>query len=131
MVVCTHRHAGQKAFTLIEMLVVMSVIGLLLAITAPRYSEHVDRAREAVLRQNLASLRDAIDKFYADRARYPADLQELVQMRYLRQAPLDPLTDRFDSWVLVPPTGQRTGAVMEVRSGATGKGHDGTAYASW
>lgn len=109
----------------------MAALGLLLAISAPRYSEHVDRAREAVLRQNLASLRDAIDKFYADRARYPADLQELVKQRYLRQVPLDPITDRTDSWALVPQVGQPTGTVVDVRSGAAGKSHDGTAYASW
>lgn len=125
-----HRHR-HFAFTLIEMLVVLAVLGLLLAIAAPRYVEHVDRARESVLRQNLAGLRDAIDKFYADRARYPADLQELVQQRYLRRVPLDPVTDRTDSWVLVPPTGQRAGAVMDVRSSAAGTAHDGTAYATW
>ncbi|WP_341893363.1 prepilin-type N-terminal cleavage/methylation domain-containing protein, partial [Variovorax sp. YR752] len=73
-----------SGFTIIELLVVMAALGLLLAIVAPRYVNHVDQAREAVLRQNLAGLRDAIDKFYADRARYPADLQELVTERYLR-----------------------------------------------
>lgn len=121
----------QHGFTLIEMLVVMAALGLLLAISAPRYAEHVDRARESVLRQNLAGLRDAIDKFYGDRARYPADLQELVAERYLRQLPVDPVTDRADSWVLVPPSGQRAGAVMDVRSGAQGSARDGSAYAKW
>lgn len=122
-----------RGFTLIELLVVMAALGLLLAITAPRYIEHVDRARELVLRKNLASLRDAIDKFYADRARYPVDLQELVKQRYLRQVPLDPVTDRADSWVALPPSGTAsgTGTVADVRSGAAGKGHDGTAYANW
>ena len=126
----TRAHSG---FTLIELLVVMAALGLLLAITAPRYTEHVDRAREAVLKQNLSSLRDAIDKFYADRARYPVDLQELVKQRYLRQMPLDPITDRTDSWVAVAPGGQASsaGAVADVRSGASGNSHQGAAYASW
>lgn len=122
---------SQRGFTLIEMLVVMSVLGLLLAITAPRYAEHVDRARESVLRQNLASLRDAIDKFYGDRARYPADLQELIKERYLRAVPLDPVTDRTDSWLLAHPYGQTEGPVIDVHSGAAGNARDGTTYAVW
>ena len=119
-----------RGFTLIELLVVMAAMGLLLAIAAPRYVEHVDRGRETVLRYNLAGLREAIDKFYADRARYPKDLPELVAERYLRQVPLDPVTDRIDSWVLVPPRGAQEG-VFDVRSGAAGSARDGTAYASW
>lgn len=125
------RRDRQAAFTLIELLVVMAALGLLLAIAAPRYVEHVDRARESVLKQNLASLRDAIDKFYGDKARYPADLQELVRQRYLRQMPLDPVTDRTDSWVLVAPAGQSGGAVVDVHSGATGVAINGTSYAKW
>ena len=121
----------QRAFTLIEMLVVMAVLGLLLAISAPRYAEHVDRARDVVLKQNLASVREAIDKFYADRSRYPTDLKELVQQRYLRQVPLDPITDRDDAWVAVPPPGQKSGAMVDVRSGAAGTSRDGSRYASW
>jgi general secretion pathway protein G len=119
-----------RGFTLIELLVVMAALGLLLSIAAPRYVEHVDRAREVVLRQNLAGVRDAIDKFHADRARYPKDLQELVQQRYLRQVPLDPVTDRSDSWVLVAPPGQQ-GGVFDLRSGAPGQARDGSPYASW
>jgi len=117
-------------YTLIELLVVMAAIGLLLAIAAPRYAEHVDRARETVLRRNLAGLREAIDKFYADRSRYPKDLQELVKERYLRELPVDPVTDRNDTWRASAVSGQE-GSVQDVHSGATGKGHDGTDYASW
>jgi general secretion pathway protein G len=126
----TSNARGPAGFTLIELLVVMAALGLLLALTAPRYAQHVDRAREAVLRQNLASLRDAIDKFYADRARYPATLDELVQLRYLRQVPLDPVTDRTDTWSAVPPPGQSTG-LADIHSGAPGMAADGTPYAKW
>lgn len=119
-----------SGFTIIELLVVMAALGLLLAIVAPRYVNHVDQAREAVLRQNLAGLREAIDKFYADRARYPTDLQELVAERYLRQVPLDPVTDRSDTWIVIAPRG-RQGAVADVRSGAAGRAKDGSAYAAW
>lgn len=119
-------------FTLIELLVVMAVVGLLLAVVAPQYYQHVDRARETALRQNLASLRDAIDKFHADRARYPKHLQELVAERYLRSLPVDPVTERNDTWVLVAPPGAQAGlAVADVRSGATGTARDGSPYAAW
>jgi general secretion pathway protein G len=120
----------QRGFTIIELLVVMAAMGLLLAVAAPRYAEHVDRSREVVLRHNLVNLREIVDKFYADRARYPKDLHELVTERYLRQIPVDPVTDRTDSWVLVPPPGEQ-GGVFDVRSGATGTARDGTVYASW
>lgn len=120
-----------RAFTIIELLVVMAALGLLLAIVAPRYVTHVDRAREAVLRQNLRGIREAIDKFYADHARYPADLQELVQARYLREVPLDPVTDRTDSWVPVATAGRSLAGLGDVRSGATGRALDGSPYAGW
>ena len=120
----------QRAFTLIELLVVMAALALLLSIAAPRYVEHVDRARDAVLKHNLIGMREAIDKFYADRVRYPTDLQELVKQRYLREIPLDPITNRADTWVRVPPPGQDIG-LADVRSGATGSARDGSRYASW
>lgn len=122
---------ARHGFTLIELLVVMAALGLLLAVAAPRYVEHVDRTREVVLKRNLFSLREAIDKFYADRARYPADLKELVQQRYLRQVPVDPVTDRSDSWLLLPPPGASSSAVGDVKSGAKGVSRDGENYASW
>lgn len=119
-----------RGFTLIELLVVLAAMALLLSIAAPRYFEHVDRARETVLKHNLMGMREAIDKFYADHARYPRDLAELVTGRYLREVPLDPLTDRVDTWVLVKPQGQPEG-VAEVRSGAKGLSRDGVSYARW
>ncbi|MBQ0935104.1 type II secretion system protein [Ideonella paludis] len=119
-------------FTLIELLVVMAVLALLTTLAVPRYVEHVDRARERVLKQNLITLRETIDKFYADRARYPANLQELVTQRYLREVPTDPVTERFDTWQQLPPPGQSAGqAVFDVRSGAPGAGRDGVPYAQW
>ena len=91
----------------------------------------MDQAREVVLRQNLRGLRDVLDKFYGDRGRYPGELQELVGENYLRELPVDPVTERSVTWVpLAPPPG-RPGAVGDVRSGAPGKATDGSAYASW
>lgn len=119
----------RQGFTMVELLVVMAALGLLLALAAPRYAEHVDLAREQVLRHNLVGLRESIDKFYADRARYPRDLQELVTERYLRAVPLDPITDRVDSWLLVKSAAGE--GVLDVRSGAPGQARNGSAYASW
>jgi general secretion pathway protein G len=119
-----------RGFTLIELLVVMAVLGVLLSLAAPRYFDHVDRSREAVLRHNLAGLREAIDRFHADQARYPTELKELVDKRYIREIPLDPITDRADTWVLQPPPGQ-SNVVFEVRSGASGGPRGGEPYAQW
>ena len=120
-----------RGFTLIELLVVLAALALLLGIAVPRYVEHVDRARETVLRQNLAALRDAIDKFNADRGRYPVDLAELARERYLREVPRDPLTDRSDTWLVVQPPQGAEGKVYDVHSGAPGQGRDGKPYATW
>lgn len=121
-------------FTVIELLVVLAAIGLLLSIAAPRYVQHLDNAREVTLKEDLYQMRDAIDKFYADQGRYPSALEELVVRRYLRAVPVDPLTQRSDSWTVVgpgsaAPTG--SGAVFNVHSGAPGRSVDGSAYASW
>lgn len=130
----------QRGFTLIELLVVLAALGLLLSLAGPRYVEHVDRGRETTLKHNLAQLRKSIDTFYADRARYPQNLQELVDRGYLRAIPLDPVTDRTDTWRLLPPGANAATAsdsqaapssVGDVRSGAPGRARDGALYAQW
>lgn len=126
---------SRRGFTMIELLVVMAVLGLLLSIISPRYVRHIDKARDAALHQNLISLRESIDKFYADKARYPKTLDELVQQRYLRQVPVDPVTERMDTWVLIPATPQNSssadGGIFNVRSGAPGTANDGSPYGAW
>ena len=119
---------SQRGFTLVELLVVLAAVGLLLGIMAPRYVRQVDQAREVTLKHNLVGVRDSIDKFYADRGRYPASLEELVQANYLRALPLDPLTNRADTW---QPVSDAQGGMRDVRSGAQGQAKDGTAYATW
>ncbi|MCX7289586.1 prepilin-type N-terminal cleavage/methylation domain-containing protein [Janthinobacterium sp.] len=121
----------QRGFTLIELLVVMALIGMLLSLSVPRYFGNVDKAKESVLRQNLAQTRDAIDKYFGDNGRYPDSLDEIVTRRYLRKLPVDPITDRSDSWVIVAPEKKDMGGVFDVRSGATGRARDGSEYASW
>lgn len=121
----------RRGFTLIELLVVMAIIGTLLSMAAPRYFRSVDLAREAALRQDLAVMRDAIDKHFADTGRYPAALDELVARRYLRRVPVDPMTESAESWLVVAPADRALGAVYDVASGAPGTARDGSAYAAW
>jgi general secretion pathway protein G len=125
----------QRGFTLIELLVVLAVIAILAAMVAPNYLDRVGQAREVALRHDLAGLRTAIDQFYRDKGRYPNTLSELVDARYVRDIPEDPLTERRDTWVVVAPgRGQAAapaGKVFDIKSGATGQAADGTAYASW
>lgn len=120
-----------RGFTLIELLVVMSIMALLLAIAAPRYFGSVDRAKEATLKVNLRLMREAIDKYRADTGRLPDQLGRLVEARYLRSVPVDPITDRNDSWIAQPHPDGQTPGVYDVRSAAVGLGADGTPYASW
>jgi general secretion pathway protein G len=119
-----------KGFTLIELLVVLSVIALLLSLAAPRYFQHVERSKEAVLKENLATVRDAIDQYHADTGQWPANLSDLVEQRYLRAVPTDPLTDSHETWQEIPPHTGDDG-VADIRSGAEGSGRDGSDYATW
>ncbi|HYD82131.1 MAG TPA: prepilin-type N-terminal cleavage/methylation domain-containing protein [Paucimonas sp.] len=121
----------RSGFTLIELLVVMAVLGLLLSLSVPRLFGNIDKAKESVLRQDLALMRDAIDKHFGDTGRYPESLAELVDKKYLRKVPVDPITERADSWVVVPPQSKEAGAVFDVKSGARGRARDGSDYASW
>ena len=107
---------GPRGFTLIELVIVMATIALLLTLALPRYFHAIDLGKQNVQRQNIATLRDAIDKFFGDQARYPDSLEELVQKRYLRSVPIDPLTQLPD-WKPVAPDGRNSpGNVYDVRS---------------
>jgi general secretion pathway protein G len=116
-------------FTLVELLVVLSIIALLLSLAAPRYFQHVDRSKEAVLRENLATLRDALDQYHADKGRWPDSLETLAQEHYLRAVPRDPITERNDTWTT--EAGEEGTGVRDVKSGAVGDGSDGKPYADW
>jgi general secretion pathway protein G len=117
-------------FTLIELIVVLAILALLLSIAVPRYFQHIERAKEATLRQDLSVMRDSIDKFFGDKGRYPDSLEELVKERYLRAIPMDPVTESASTWVPVPPPldVQVKGQVYDVRSGADGNALNGKPY---
>lgn len=122
---------GKQGFTLIELLVVLAVIATLLSLVAPQYIGSVDKAKELVLRENLATMRTTLDKFYADTGRYPENLEELVTARYLRSIPVDPLTDSSTQWVVIAPPEKVKGTVFDVKSAAVGVARDGRPYKDW
>jgi len=121
----------KSGFTLIELLVVLVIIATLLTIAVPRYFSSLEKSREAVLQQNLALLRETLDKYYGDQGRYPDALDELVNSKYLRSVPVDPMTDSNATWVSIPPDQPEMGGVYDVKSGAQGIGRDGTEYRNW
>ena len=121
----------RKGFTLIELLVVLAIVSTLLLLVAPRYLHKVDASKEAVLRDNLRTVRETIDKFYGDQGRYPDSLEELVDKKYLRGLPMDPVTESTKTWELVPVPEGYQGTVYDIRSGAQGVSQDGRKYAEW
>lgn len=129
---CSKQRAA-NGFTLIELLVTLAIVALLLTLAMPRYFGGLQTAKEQVLRENLRTVRETIDKFYGSVGRYPSNLQELVDRRFLRTLPVDPVTERTDSWVLIAPPDAVAGenAVYDIRSGATGSASNGQAFGSW
>ena len=120
-----------RAFTLIELLVVLAIIATLLTIALPRYFGSVEKSKEAVLRENLYVTRDAIGKYYADKGKYPESLEALAGDKYLRNLPVDPITESNSTWVIVPPEDLKKGAVYDIKSGAPGTASDGKPYSEW
>jgi general secretion pathway protein G len=121
----------QRGFTLIELLVVMAIVATLLTLAVPRYFISIDRSKEAVLKENLFQVRDAIGKYHADKGRYPDSLQALATEQYLRKVPLDPVTESDATWVVVPAPGTETPGIFDIRSGAQGKATDGSEFSAW
>ncbi|HEU5250132.1 MAG TPA: type II secretion system protein [Thermoanaerobaculia bacterium] len=133
----------EAGFTLLELLVVMTIIGILAAVAVPALRDSPQRAREAALRENLFTFRSTIDQFHGDKGYYPPDLQTLVSEGYLRQIPPDPMTKSRDTWVVdyeeieaaaegeATPEDTLTPGVVDVHSGSTGKALDGTLYKDW
>src|SRR6185295_5959433 len=117
-------------FTMVELMVVLTVIALLLSVVVPDYLGRMKHAEEAVLKENLVVMRDALDKHYADAGRYPGTLDELVSKRYLRSIPKDPLT-QSSNWLVIGPTDPQKGGVYAIHSPAKGTGSDGTPYERW
>jgi general secretion pathway protein G len=121
----------RRGFTLLELLVVMAIIATLLTIAVPRYFRSLQRSREAVLLQDLTTLRESIDKFYGDTGKYPQTLALLVEKRYLRGIPADPIARAADKWIVVNSDDPEDNGVKDVKSGAEGAGESGVPYVEW
>jgi general secretion pathway protein G len=121
----------KRGFTLIELLVVLAIVATLLTLALPRYFGSVDKSKEAVLKENLFQMRDAISRYHADKGRYPETLDSLASDKYLRKVPIDPVTDSAATWIPVRPDDPQKTGVYDVRSGAPGKASDGSEYSQW
>lgn len=128
--------AGSGGFTMIELLVVMTLIVVLATVGMTQYRQSVTRAEEAVLKENLFRMRDAVDQFYADKNKYPSDLAELSSEGYIREVPTDPMTKSKDTWTTTQaePDANNPASqvgIYDVKSGSDRTALDGTRYADW
>lgn len=129
-------HRAEQGFTLLELMIVMVVIGLLAAIAIPSYTNNIRNAREAVLKEDLHTMRTAIDSYTVDKQKAPQTLDDLVQAGYLKSLPVDPFTHRSDTWVPVQDDSlstvdQTEPGIDDVHSGAQQTASDGTSYNTW
>ena len=132
------RRPASRGFTLIELIVVFALIGILVGLGLPQYRTATQRAREAVLKENLFVMRKLLDQYYQDKGRYPMSLQTLVEDGYLRTIPIDPITQSSDTWIPVPyfpmpdePAASPLPGIWDVKSGSDRTALDGTLYSTW
>jgi general secretion pathway protein G len=127
---------SQQGFTLLELMIVMIIIMTLAAIAIPSYMNNVRHAREAVLKEDLHTMRTAIDSYTVDKEKAPQTLDDLVQAGYLKAMPVDPFTHRSDTWLAVQDDSlmtidQTQSGISDVHSGAQETASDGTSYNTW
>ena len=121
----------RRGYTLIEMMIVISIISILATMALPSFQKQLLRAKETNLRRSLFIMRDTIDQYFADHGRYPDSLQDLETGKYVRQIPMDPLTGSPDTWITIPPEGFAEGNIYDVHSGSNKISLDGRPYNEW
>ena len=136
MLTLRRHRTDASGFTLIELLVVTALIVVLASLALTGYQNSIARAREAVLKEDLFRLRDAIDQYYADKTKWPQSLQDLVTDGYVREVPKDPITNSVESWQTVPAESDPANpsaepGIFDVKSGSEGTALDGSPYAEW
>jgi len=120
---------NQKGFTLIELMIVVSMIAILATMAMPNFQKSIVRAKETRLKRDLFIMRDMIDQFYADHGKYPDNLEALVEEKYIRAVPKDPFTLSSSTWIEIPPEGEDIeGGVFDVHSGSDFVSLDGIPY---
>ena len=127
---------GESGFTLVELMIVMTIIGILAAIAIPSYIRSIQKAKEAVLREDLHTMRTAIDSYTVDKEKAPDTLDDLVQAGYLKSIPIDPMTSSSDTWITgqsdtMTDINETQGGMDDVHSGSEGTASDGTTYNTW
>lgn len=120
---------NEKGFTLMEILIVLSMIAILAAIAVPIYNQSLLKARETVLKENLYQVRDAIDKYYSDKGGYPSSLSTLVSERYIRELPLDPIENSKETWEEV--YNDNGEGITDLKSSSDKVGRNGKPYSEW
>jgi general secretion pathway protein G len=128
--------AHDGGFTLIELMIVMTIIGILTAVAAPIYMRTVNKAKEAVLKEDLHVIRGAIDAYTVDKEKAPQNLEDLVQAGYLKSVPIDPITSRSDTWIVgqsdnLTTIQETAGGIDDVHSGAQSVSSEGTSFNTW
>ena len=121
----------RRGFTLIELLVVLGIVALMLTLAVPRFFPSITSAKETILADNLRNLRAVIDQYHSDTGRYPDSLDHLVEKKYLRSIPVDPITESSASWIVVAPEDGAKGGVYDIKSGAPGNDRSGKPYLDW
>ena len=130
------RNRRDRGFTLIELMIVISMILILVSISIPAYNQSILRAKESVLKQDLFQLRSLISQYTLDKQKAPQSLDDLVQAGYIKQIPLDPMTGSNSTWTVdqedsLMSVDQQDPGINDVHSGATQGSSDGTAYSTW
>ncbi|MCJ7580550.1 MAG: type II secretion system GspH family protein [Candidatus Aminicenantes bacterium] len=128
-----------EGFTLIELIIVFTLIGILVGLALPQYQTGIRRARESVLKENLYVMRSLINQYYTDKMKYPASLQTLVDEGYLHRIPIDPITNTAETWIEVPEillqddmlSGMEVPGIIDVHSGSEHTAMDGTIFSTW